>query len=663
MNRSVLAKLEVILLCLLLLLAAWLRLGHIDQVEFQWDQSEISKWAIQMARGGQFTWIGPVSSTGIDSFPGAPWVLSIPYALSPSPVFATGFIAALNVLAVIGCYFLARHWFGRKAALITALLFAVAPWAVIYSRKIWQVDLFAPFAVLYAATGWQAFVRGRRWALTLHALTLSALVLIHFTAGPFVLLTMLWTVIFFRRLDWRVVLASAVLAALPFIPYFVVDAQQDWQNVERAVAFTDLPAETDLDAAQAIWVVSTGTDMHWLTGPERYEEYVAEAPNARWLFVVEGGLVVVALAAALARAARRAREELDDETAAVVMAATWLTMPALFLLRHNNWVAPHYVTSSFPAQFILVGWLLARVMNGIKGPAARFGRWTIAGVVIVLAGAQVYEVTSVLRFVSVHDTVNGFGTPIAYEVEAVDTAHRLGEAIGSEEVILLSMGDEPRMYEMPNAADILMYGEPHRAVDVRTALVFPDHPAVYWATYDPTFGEEWLATFTPEVVEARIPLREGHRSFRFYRWSGGAPQLDCLQPLPGGSRVWENGAELIGTCLEGDPRPGETIRWTLIWRPRRTPEEDIYYHWFNHLLDGQGEVVVQADGPSLLPAYWREGDTILNWFEITLPTDAPAGPYVMRVGMYRWWPTTIVGNVPLVDGDGPSVEYVTIEVE
>jgi 4-amino-4-deoxy-L-arabinose transferase-like glycosyltransferase len=171
LSRRDLAALS--LLGLVLSLAAWLRFNRLDQIEFLWDQAEISKWAIQMARHGRMTWIGPLSSTKLDTFPGIVWVLAIPYALSLSPVFVTGFIALLNLLAVLGCFLLARNWFGRLAALVAALLFAVNPWAVIYSRKIWHTEVLAPFVLLYVYSGWRAFVKGERWALLVHSLLLA----------------------------------------------------------------------------------------------------------------------------------------------------------------------------------------------------------------------------------------------------------------------------------------------------------------------------------------------------------------------------------------------------------------------------------------------------------------------------------------------------------
>jgi len=664
MGRFQISRLELTLVCVAILLASWLRFTNLDQAEFLWDQSEISKWALNAGQKGEFRWVGPISSTGVTTFPVAIWLLAIPFAISPNPVFATGCIALINLLAVIGCFFLTRRWFGRAAALVAVLLYAVAPWAVIYSRKIWHTVLLPPVVMIYVTTAWLAFVRGKRWALLMHALALAALVQTHLMALPFALLTVLWGLIFCRRLDWRVVPLGVLLAALTFVPYFVIDSQMDWRSVQRFVGVMREPTVVRADAAYATWVITTGRDLHHLTGLELYPEFLSAVPNARWLFPVLGILAVVGLLLVSWRVIRRARVGLDDETAALLMTATWLVMPVLFLTRYSQGrpVAPHYFTTTLPAQFILAGWVVAQA-GRLRGRLARVGQVGLVVLVVVLAVAQTYEFVSVLRFVMTRETaLGGYGTPIAYEIRAVETARQLGQEIDSREIIVLSLGDEPRMYEMPNAADVLMYDFPHRAVDNRTALVFPAHSAVYWAAYETSPGEELLATFTPEVIDARIPLREGVRSFRFYRWSGGEPSIQCMQPLTGGPSVWTNGAQLLGHCLEGDLNPGGTIRWTLIWRPDRIPTEDVYYHWFNHLVDGQGELRGQKDGPSLIPSSWRPGDTVLNWFEIHISPDAPPGSLSMRVGMYALRPGagTFIGNIPLLDGDG--AEMVTIEL-
>ena len=658
-KRPSICRLELVVLSGVILLAGWLRFSDLRHAEFLWDQAEISKWALRMAREGEIPLVGPPSSTGLYSFLAAIWLMAIPYALSPNPVFATGFVAAINLIVVIGCYFLVRAWFGRTAALVAALLFSVAPWAVIYSRKIWHTTLLPPFVLLHVVTGWLAFVRGRRWAVLAHILALALLVQLHFSTLPFVLLTILWALVFRRRLDWRFVPIGVLAAALTFVPYLVFDAQHDWWNVRHFVrTILQKPSLTSADAAYRTWIITTGLDLHWLTGPDRYAEFLAMTPNLRRLFVIEGGLAAVGAILALWRAVRRTRTGLNDETAAAMVAATWLLMPALFLTRGLAPPAPHYFTTTFPAQFILIGWLAGQLVR-LPGLAARAGQVVAAVLMVALVTTQTYEVVSLLRFVMTHDTRWGYGTPVSYEMQAVQTATRLGQGIDSTEVILLAAGDEPRRFEMPAVADVLLYGRPHRSVDIRTALVFPSRPAVYWATYETTHGETLLGTFVAEAADARIPLREGIRSYRFYRWPGGEPVIPGMLSLPDGPRTWANGAQLIGYYLERNPDGSGAVRWTLVWRATRTPVEDVYYHWFNHLLDEQGQLRWQKDGSSLLPAYWRSGDTILNWFDVQLPSDVTLDECGMRVGMYAY---PALENVPLLGaGDGAAEEWIEIK--
>ena len=84
------------------------------------------------------------------------------------------------------------------------------------------------------------------------------------------------------------------------------------------------------------------------------------------------------------------------------------------------------------------------------------------------------------------------------------------------------------------------------------------------------------------------------------------------------------------------------------------------YHWFNHLLDGQGSLIAQADGPSLLPTSWRSGDLVLNWFDFDLVSGQGAEARYVRLGMYSF-PGTV--NVP-VRGPGGELlgEWLLVEL-
>jgi len=83
-------------------------------------------------------------------------------------------------------------------------------------------------------------------------------------------------------------------------------------------------------------------------------------------------------------------------------------------------------------------------------------------------------------------------------------------------------------------------------------------------------------------------------------------------------------------------KPGETLHLTLYWQAQQ--EMDISYKVFTHLLGHDGLVWGQQDSIPLQGARpttgWLPGEVMADAYDITLHSDAPAGDYVIEVGMY-----------------------------
>src|SRR5207249_11592206 len=124
----------------LIVVAGGLRLWALDLVEFKGDETGWLTLAEDLVSHGQIPLAGLRSSQGITAPPHFAYVLAPVVALSRDPAFATGVIALANVAAVFGVVWLALRGFGRWAAVVTGVLYAVNPWAVFWARKIWQPD-------------------------------------------------------------------------------------------------------------------------------------------------------------------------------------------------------------------------------------------------------------------------------------------------------------------------------------------------------------------------------------------------------------------------------------------------------------------------------------------------------------------------------------------
>ncbi len=95
--------------------------------------------------------------------------------------------------------------------------------------------------------------------------------------------------------------------------------------------------------------------------------------------------------------------------------------------------------------------------------------------------------------------------------------------------------------------------------------------------------------------------------------------------------------ELVGFDLREAVRsPGSPLEVTLHWHAVETP--DRHYHTFVHLLDEEGNIVAQHDGPpgeGTLPTLgWLPGEYLIDPHLLQIPFDLPDGIYYLGVGLY-----------------------------
>lgn len=112
--------------------------------------------------------------------------------------------------------------------------------------------------------------------------------------------------------------------------------------------------------------------------------------------------------------------------------------------------------------------------------------------------------------------------------------------------------------------------------------------------------------------------------------TGAPPQWEPLHPT---GYVFGGAVTLDGYDLVVE---GGQVHLNLYWRCLAPFPAD--YTVFVHLLDAQGALLAQADGPPVGGDYatslWEPGERILDGRSIPLPANAPPGPYAVRMGFY-----------------------------
>src|SRR5260221_1597523 len=156
--------LEWAALVVIMILAAALRLGAPGIVEFKTDEANLSVLSLDLVHGRSLPLLGIDSSVGIRNAPVSVYLMAIPYLFTSNPVIATSYVGLLGVIAVLLLYALVRRYYGPVGALTGAALYAVGPWAVIFSRKIWAQDMLPLFVLLTIGAALLGFLEGKRWA-------------------------------------------------------------------------------------------------------------------------------------------------------------------------------------------------------------------------------------------------------------------------------------------------------------------------------------------------------------------------------------------------------------------------------------------------------------------------------------------------------------------
>ena len=631
----------------IMLLAAYLRLGNLGLTEFKLDEAHVCGRAAEFLASGRPPLVGIGSSVGAANPPLFIYLTAIPVSLSRNPTVIAGFMALLNLGAVLGCYLLAREHFGEKVGLIATLLFAVSPWAVFYSRKVWAQDLLPPFVALFFAAIFSTIVKRKPRQLILVFLWLACLIQLHLSALAFVPLVALLLLAFRYRISPVPLLIGLFVFALIFAPYIYYDATHGWINLRTFIEASRGSATFDLKSARYATQIIACQGYHALAGAS-FERFLAEIVDFTWLNAIETWLFLCGVAylawQVLREWYRRRKEEVSDETVRFTILLSWLLLPVLFYVRHTTPVYPHYFILLYPVQFIIIGVFVVRVLDwaafltsSVKtSPLVRFlaGRVLPVSLVALILGLALWQVhltEAFYNFVDRNDTSGGHGVPVKYYVQAAESLKRLAEGA---QVLVLSEGDVPAWHETPAVFDFLLRPSlSPRYIDYQQAIVFPQADALYLLTPGDTPAVAVLDEWAQELTTERISVRGGPDAFRFYRLKAGisieASLADGDKPV-----ALDNGVEILGYDVSGEVSPGGTLRLALYWTVGTVPEAS--YHFFNHLVDDEGQRWGQQDGPGYPAGQWREGDVVVSWFDISISPDAPPGEYWVLTGMYTY---------------------------
>lgn len=609
-------------LLLVLLVAALARLHRLDAVEFFHDEAMVSMMAQEMADGQTFPPQGILSSVGIPNPPASIYVMALPFAFSADPVIATGYIALLNIVGVGLLWLIARRYFGFTAALVAGLIFALNPWALLYSRKIWAQDYVNPFMLLALTAALWGYRDGKRWGQLLALPLMLFAMQIHFAGWALVPL-FAWVGWTGRQNIYRgAVAVSVVLGLLLLLPYLVGFAQTlqaDPTRISDVLNRSGGAREGGLRAVVYATQLATGTDIETWVAPQ-------VNPNVFWR-VTETRTAAILLASI----------PLLVGTLALILKwrgwwvffALWIIVPVLVFQIGLADIWPHYFVPQLPAFALIAGLGVSWVID-----LTRQDYWlrviTFALLIIVigrmLLGQWSYFLT-VTDYAYTHHIALGSGTSGYTTPMFVLDAVRDAIPADIDDVLVLSDGDRV-WFDAEAARWPVILHDAARCVRSLAPEGMTVTPAGRFAVITTPTVSTALHTLFPGAGAAVIPARAGEGSYRVALYDSATPSDERLTILPTPAQ-FSNGVALTSYRIEADR---VLLSFTLPDAPDRTFYGALNhdYQFFIHLLDSNGERIAQIDNSFWPGRHWCAGDQLTLWRELDTSNAA-----TLRVGFYR----------------------------
>lgn len=612
-----LARRDLLALLLVLTVAALLRFQRSDVVEYFHDDAMLATLALELASGQHFPFTGILSSTGIPNSPASVYLLAIPFSLNADPQFAIHFIMLLNTVGAGLLWLLARWQFGARTALLAGMTYALNPWAILFSRKIWAQELHTPLILLgillvvYGFWNERDRQRNRPARLIAQCLslpTLSFATQIHFAALALLpaMALMIWQG---RRQIIRPAFALSVLLAILVVLPYAAGLSQTLEADPDRISDAARRASSDgigLSAKplQDVVFLASGYGLETWLAPDQQDSLARLMPALRPLGVM---LLIPLFLGAIACHKRK------NSWGTILL--FWAFLPALLLV--INWTPSyiHYFIPTIPVLALLTGLGIDFALSRFEG--RRIATAMITLFVLVAWMLQTISWQSALAFVAEqHLPYPGFTAPLR-------SLNPLRERLRRErDVVVISAGMSWNLHHEGAVWDTLLWRD---VACVRTLrddgyAVFPDH--AFTVVIAPDARAEPVRNLYRSATSELFPMREGGAAYVVHRWEA-APLWNGISISPIDPARFDNGVILTGYGLADD-------QVLLTWRlPDRQVGRDFQFS--AQLFDGDGERLSQLDATFWHGRHWCAGDQLYTWGALPAPAEA----VLLKVAMYR----------------------------
>ncbi|OGH06430.1 MAG: hypothetical protein A2W22_06525 [Candidatus Levybacteria bacterium RBG_16_35_11] len=374
-------RIQNLFLPLILIVSAFLRLYRIgDYMTFLGDEGRDALIVYNILHG-KLTLLGPTASVG-GFFLGPIYyyfMAVFTFLFNYSPVGPSVMVALFGIATVWLIYKVCKEFFDYKVGLIAALLYAISPIVISYSRSSWNPNPLPFFSLLSLYTLYKA-VKKNNWlffiisglllgiAIQLHYLTLFLIVIVlaYVLFANFVV----FKKTFFKNLSntVRSYLLVVVGFLIGWLPFLAFELRHGFPNIISIFNFIFSSGKTGAGASffSNIYDVFTRVFSRFLFSFPPIEQLTNYNKNLLifWQYII---LIFAVLSTIVLLTKLWRRKSNKEELLKYGLLATWFLIGIILFGFYKKSIYEYYFGFMFPAPFILIALLivsLAKVKFG-----------------------------------------------------------------------------------------------------------------------------------------------------------------------------------------------------------------------------------------------------------------------------------------------------------
>jgi 4-amino-4-deoxy-L-arabinose transferase-like glycosyltransferase len=352
---------------IILLVAAFMRLYRIqDYMTFLGDQGR-DVLIVYNILHGHLTLLGPTSSVGgfflgpIYYYFMAPFLWLFNY----NPVGPAVMVALIGVATVWLVYKITTEFFNNKVGLIAALLYAISPIVVAYSRFSWNPNLMPFFSLLILYLLYKSLVKNSFKLFFVVGILFGIAMQLHYLSiflGVIILVYTLLT-LFYKQKTFKIftklfknylyIFLGFLIGWSPFIGFEIRHGFPDFKNIFNFVLFSGKTgASTDYFATvYDVLFRLFGRLVFYFPTPDFQNHFTRSQVFAWQVFVI---LFAIFACATISFKLFESYKKRSDNFEKYLLLVVWLVVGVLLFGFYKKEIYDYYFAFLFPLPFILI---------------------------------------------------------------------------------------------------------------------------------------------------------------------------------------------------------------------------------------------------------------------------------------------------------------------